>query len=122
MQAVQKKLADLLGTLDPKSRSKVNTFAHQLVHGSADEKKLCSIMNELSHVKSVLLLGIQVSNVGVMRTVEKEILANAEVIQRIDRSLRELVQNCEGLRIARLLKGRRLSSEYLINHIPLTHH
>ncbi|EDU45107.1 conserved hypothetical protein [Pyrenophora tritici-repentis Pt-1C-BFP] len=40
MQAVQNKLADLLGTLDPKMRSPVNQFTRQLVHGSADEKKL----------------------------------------------------------------------------------
>ena len=116
MQTVQKKLADLLEILDPKTRSKVNQFTRQLVHGSADEKKLSSIMDELSHVKSMLLLRIQVSNVGVTRSIEKEIVANADVIQRIDQTLREHVKNCEGLRIARLLKGRRPSSESSIDH------
>ncbi|KAA8623364.1 hypothetical protein PtrSN002B_010267 [Pyrenophora tritici-repentis] len=117
MQAVQNKLADLLGTLDPKMRSPVNQFTRQLVHGSADEKKLGSIMDEMSHIKSSLLLCIQVSNVGVTRSIEKEIVANAEVIQRIDQNLREHIQNCEGLRIARLLKGRRPSND---GTVPLT--
>ncbi|KAE8847419.1 hypothetical protein CFE70_006098 [Pyrenophora teres f. teres 0-1] len=117
MQEVQNKLASLLETLDPKTKSPVNQFTRQLVHGSADEKKLCSIMDEMSHVKSSLLLCIQVSNVGVTRSIEKEIVANAEVIQRIDQSLRDLVQNCEGLRIARLLKGRRPLND---GTVPLT--
>jgi len=46
LQAVQNKLAELLETLDPKTASKVNQLARQLVHGSADEKKLGSIMDE----------------------------------------------------------------------------
>jgi hypothetical protein len=112
LREVQNKLAELLGTLDPKTKSKVSQVAHQFVQGSADEKKLCAIMDDLVHVKLMLVLRIQVSNVGVIRTVEKEIVANAIVIQRIDQSLREHIDNCEGLRIARLLKGRSPSSEW----------
>jgi len=111
LKDVQCKLAKLLETLDPKPRGRVNQFARQFAHGSADEKKLCVVMDELGHVKATLLLRIQVANVGVIRTMEKQLVANAEVIQRIDECLRETVGHCEGLRIARLLKGRRPSSK-----------
>jgi hypothetical protein len=120
LQAVQGKLAKMLETLDPKQRSKANQFARQLVQGSADEKKLATIMDELVHIKATLLLRIQVSSVGVMRNIEQELVANAEVIQRIDQSLREHISDCEGLRIARLLKGRRPSSEFCTSAILRT--
>jgi hypothetical protein len=97
----------------------MNQIARQFVQGSADEKKLSGIMDELAHVKALLLLRIQVANVGVMRTVQKELVANAVVIQRIDDYLREHVSNCKGLRIARLLKDRRPSSEYTAGNILL---
>jgi hypothetical protein len=111
LKDVQCKLVKLLETLDPKPRGRVNQLARQFAHGSADERKLCVVMDELSHVKATLLLRIQVANVGVMRTMEKQLVANAEVIQRIDQFLREEVGNCKGLRIAQLLKGRRPSSK-----------
>ncbi|KAJ4311968.1 hypothetical protein N0V94_007687 [Neodidymelliopsis sp. IMI 364377] len=103
---VQTKLKDLLVFLDPNTKGRMNQIARQFVHGSADEKKLTVIMNELGTAKQTLLLRIQVAQVGVMRNMQKELVANAEVIQRIDESLREQVLNCEGLRIARLLKDR----------------
>ncbi|KAI4923445.1 hypothetical protein J4E85_008483 [Alternaria conjuncta] len=117
LQAVQNKLAELLETLDPKTASKVNQLARQLVHGSADEKKLGSIMDELVQVKTLLILRIQVAHIGVIRTIGKEAVVNAEVIKRIDAFLRERVPNCEGLRIARLLKGRSPSND---GTMPLT--
>ncbi|CAO2651615.1 Nn.00g041850.m01.CDS01 [Neocucurbitaria sp. VM-36] len=121
LKDVQSKLAKFLTELDPKlepkPRDKVNQFARQLMQGSADERTLSAIMDELVHVKAMLLLRIQVANVGVVRTMEKQLVANAEVIQRIDQYLREQVDDCQGLRIARLLKGRRPSND---GTVPLT--
>lgn len=117
LQAVQNKLAELLEKLDPKTASKVNQLARQLVHGSADEKKLGTIMDELVQVKTLLILRIQVAQIGVIRTIGKEAVVNAEVIKRIDACLREHIPNCEGLRIARLLKGRSPSND---GTMPLT--
>jgi hypothetical protein len=77
----------------------------------ADEKKLGVIMDELVQVKTMLILRIQVAHVGVVRTRGKEAVVNAEAIKRIDEYLKEHIHNCEGLRIARLLKGRRPSSK-----------
>lgn len=102
---VQERLKDLLVSLDPNNKGRVNQIARQFVQGSGDEKKLTVIMNELGTVKQTLLLRIQVAQVGVIRGMKEGLIANAEVIQRIDESLRQ-VSNCEGLRIARLLKDR----------------
>ena len=44
-------------------------------------------------------------------------MANAEAVERIDESLRDLVQDWKGLRIARLLKGRRASSMLSTGHV-----
>lgn len=119
MEEVQKKLAKLLERLDPKTKSRANQVARQLVQGSTDEKNLSSVMEELAQVKATLLLRIQVAQVGVIRTMHKEHVANTMVIQRIDRCLRENVQECKGLRIARLLKNRRLSGKGISNEITL---
>lgn len=108
---VQTKLKDLLVSLDPNTKGRINQIARQFVQGSADEKKLTVIMNELGTVKQNLLVRIQVAQVGVIRNMQKELVANAEVIRRIDETLREQVSNCEGLRIAQLLKDRSPAGE-----------
>jgi hypothetical protein len=114
LRKVQCKLVKLLEELDPTRRGAAQEFARQLTKGSSDEKKLGEIMNELGQVKAMLLLRIQVVNVGVMRDMEKRLVANTEVIKRVDQFLREEVDGCPGLRIARLLKGRLPSSEVFL--------
>ena len=114
MQQVQHNLAALLKGLDPGSKTKINQFARQLLEGSADEKKLTSIMDELAHIKASILLCIQMANVGVMRDINKQIVADAAKIERIDSNLRKQLKQLddyEGLRIARLIKGRRPSGK-----------
>jgi hypothetical protein len=111
LKDVQEKLAKLLKELDPMLKKPILQFAHQLTKGSSDETRLSGIMSELGQVKSMLLLRIQVANVGVMRDVQQGLVANTEVIERVDEFLREEVGGCEGLKIARLLHGRRASGE-----------
>ena len=113
MNGVEDKLVRLLKELDNGSRRAVTQFTYQLVHGSSEEKRLGKIMDELCHIKSDLLLHIQVANVGVMRTVENKLVANAEAIERIDRFLRDELGDGVGLKIAGLVKGRRPSSMYV---------
>jgi hypothetical protein len=112
LKVVQSKLVKLLEELDPKPRGPAQQFVRQLTKGSSDEGRLSSIMTELGQVKSMLLLRIQVANVGVMHNMEKRLVANTEVIERIDQFLREEIGGCKGLRIARLLKGRLPSSKW----------
>ncbi|KAL1643789.1 hypothetical protein SLS61_009104 [Didymella pomorum] len=116
LRDAQTKLAKVLETLDPKAKSKVNQIARQFVQGSSDERKMSAVMDQVVHAKISLLLHIQIANVREVGNVEKRLVANAVVIQRIDESLREL-KTCEGLRIARLLKGRRLSED---GTVPMT--
>jgi hypothetical protein len=112
LRDIQDKLVKLLRHLDPRLKTPVQQSAHQLMNGSFDESKLCVIMNELGQVKSMLLLRLQVANVGVMRDMQQGLVANTEVIGRVDQFLKEEVSGCEGLRIARLLQGRCPSSKY----------
>jgi hypothetical protein len=114
MQQIQHNLAALLKELNPDSKTKINQFARQLFEGSTDEKRLSSIMEELAQIKASILLCIQMANVGVLRNMNKQIVADAVKIERIDSNLQkqlEQLDEFEGLRIARLIKGRRLSGE-----------
>lgn len=112
LRSVEDRLVKLLKELDPTSKGAVKQYTHQLGHGSAGEKVLAAIMEELCQVKSALLLRIKVASVGVMRAVGDMVLANAnaDAIARIDAFLKEQLGDGKGLKIARLLKGRRLSS------------
>lgn len=104
LKDVEEKLFKFLSDLRPKLKNSVQQFAHLLVKGSHDESKLCNIMHELAQVKSMLLLRIQVANVGVMRGVQEQLVANTNIITRVDQFLREEIGDCEGLKIARLLQ------------------
>lgn len=117
LQNIQTKLTKLLTTLDPKTKSKLNQVAHQFVQGSSDERKLNVIMDEVVHVKTALLLHIQMANVRFAGNVEKSLVANLVAIQRIDECLRDHLKTCEGLQIAQLLKGRCLSGENVLKSI-----
>ena len=109
LKKVQSKLVSVLNDLDPRPKGAVKQYTHQLLHGSADEEKLRKTMDELCRVKTSLLLHIQVANVGVMRNMEKQLVANTEVIQQIDEFLTEQLGEGKGLKIARVLQGRRPS-------------
>jgi vacuolar-type H+-ATPase subunit I/STV1 len=112
LKYVQNKLVKFLEELDPKPRGKVQQYARQLTKGSSDESRLSQIMTELGQVKSMLVLRIQVANVGVIQDMGKQFVANTEVIERIDEFLKEEIGGCKGLKIARLIKGRRPSSKH----------
>jgi hypothetical protein len=101
---IEAKLVDHLEAIDPAEKGKVHQFAHQLMHGSKDEKKLAEIIEELHGGKLELFFHIQIASVGVISIVGDAVIANAETINRIDRCLRELFGDHEGLRIAKLLK------------------
>jgi hypothetical protein len=122
LQDIQTKLSELLTALDPlKTKSKLNQVARQFVQGSSDERKLNTIMDEVVHVKTALLLHIQMANIRFSSNVEKSLVANAAAIQRIDESLRDHLKTCQGLEIAQLLKGRSLAGENgQINVIDVT--
>ncbi|KAI9657107.1 MAG: hypothetical protein M1821_003273 [Bathelium mastoideum] len=95
-----------LRSVDPGKKGSIQQFSHQLVHGSKDLRNLADIMNDLLRVKADLCMNIHVAHVGVTRTVGNIVVANSEVIHRIDQRLIQIFGPQGGLRIARLLKDR----------------
>lgn len=84
----------------------VRQLAHQLVHGTKDEETLADIMIDLDRAKANLSLRVQLANVGLTRMVHDTVLANIEVINRIDRLLAMVFRKSHGLKLASLLKDK----------------
>lgn len=114
IESIGNKLMEILHTLSPGDKGSMRQFGHQLVHGSRDEKTLGEIMNELSGAKESLSLRIQVANVGLSRTANGALVANAAVVERIDLHLQQILGEGRGLKIAELLKRQppRSMSDY----------
>jgi hypothetical protein len=106
IKGLAERLNDCLQLLEPGTRGSMCQFTHQLVHGSAYEKALADIMDELGHAKSGLSLHIQVANVGLTQTVRDKLVVNAEVVYRVDHFLQQVLGEGQGLKIAMLLKDR----------------
>jgi hypothetical protein len=98
------KLMKCLKELDPGDKGIVRQLAHQLVHGTKEEETLADIMRSLDRAKADLSLRVQLANVGLTRMVHDTVLANVEVISRIDRLLAEVFRESHGLKLAGLLK------------------
>ncbi|KAH7357567.1 hypothetical protein BKA66DRAFT_538414 [Pyrenochaeta sp. MPI-SDFR-AT-0127] len=103
-----------LKNLDPGTKGFVCQFAHQMRQGSKDEKELADIMAALGSAKSSLSLCIQVANAGLKRTVENTVVANAEVVKRIDYILQQVLGEGRGLKLAELLKNRPVRGDGLV--------
>jgi hypothetical protein len=106
LHAVGAKLVRRLRELDPGNKGRVRQLAHQLVHGTKDEETLADIMKDLDRAKANLSLRVQLANVGLTRMVHNTVLANVEVINRIDRLLAVVFRESHGLKLADLLKDR----------------
>ena len=106
LHTVGVKLVRCLRELDPGNKGMVRQLAHQLVHGTKDEETLADIMKDLDRAKANLSLRVQLANVGLTRMVHDTVLANVEVINRIDRLLAEVFRESHGLKLAGLLKDK----------------
>lgn len=112
VHAIGTRLAECLGELDPGNKGKVRQLAHQLVHGTRDEETLADIMKDLDRAKANLGLLVQLANVGISRVIHDTMLANVEVIHRIDRLLSVVLGEGHGLKLAGLLKDRASQGSY----------
>jgi hypothetical protein len=101
-----KKLNNCLQSLDPGCRGLGRQITHQLVRGSAVERLLADIMDEISRAKSDLSLHIQVANVGLTKVVGDRFVANMKEVRRIEDILQQSFGRRWDLRIALLLKDR----------------
>jgi hypothetical protein len=129
VHAVGAKLLKCLNKLDPRNKGMVRQLAHQFVHGTKEEETLTDIMTDLDRAKSNLSLQVHLANVGLTRLVRDTVLANVEVINRIDHLLSDVFGGSQGLKLAGLLNdaipqgsyyGTDLQLLYLISH-ELTH-
>lgn len=106
------KLVKCLKDLDPGNKGAVRQIAHQFVHGTKEEETLADIMTELDRAKASLSLRVQLANVGLTRMVHDTVLANIDVIDRVDRLLAEVFRERHGLKIAGLLDTTLTQSSY----------
>ena len=97
-----------LRELDPRDKGMVRQLAHQFVHGTKEEETLADIMANLDRAKADLSLRVQLANVGLTRMVHNTVLANVEVINRIDRMLAEVLGESHGLKLAGLIENMHL--------------
>lgn len=117
IEGLARTLRDCLQTLDPGAKGPLHQFAHQLVQGSKDEKALTVIMNKLARARSELGLHIQVANVGLTRIFGDKLVANTEVVRRVNFVLQQVFGEGRGLKIAMLLKNRPAQGAF--GHTPL---
>jgi len=106
IEALAVRFVDYLKTMDPGTKRPLRQLAHQLMQGSKEEKAIADIMNKLGHAKSSLSLGIQIANVGLTRVVGDTLVANIEVVHRVDLVLQKVLGEGGGLKLAELLKDR----------------
>jgi len=106
LQVIETELLQCLKKLNSTSTGTIQQLAHQFAHGSKDEKTLADIMDDLDRAKSNICLCIQLANVGLTRTINNTVLANAKVVNRIDNLLVRVIGEGRGLKIAGLLKYR----------------
>ncbi|PVH81843.1 hypothetical protein DL98DRAFT_623151 [Cadophora sp. DSE1049] len=111
---IGRKLVQCLRDLDPGSKGKARQIAHQLLHGTKEEETLSDIMVDLDRAKFNLSLRLQLATVGLTRMVHDTVLANVEVVNRIDRLLSEVTGGTHGLKLASLIQEERPQSRGLV--------
>ncbi|PYI17757.1 hypothetical protein BO99DRAFT_414081 [Aspergillus violaceofuscus CBS 115571] len=106
-EALVQKLVDLLRRLscEDNSKSAARQFFHQLTQGSRDERALSALVDQIDRAKADMTVLIQVAGVGLVRTTDNTLAANTEVIQRVDRHIREVLGDGRGLKIGSLVPG-----------------
>jgi hypothetical protein len=109
LKHVQQDLNVCLRALNPAAaagarRNTVVQTSQQLFKGSRDEKMLADIMVRIEDAKRNVCFTIQVASVGFYRIVGEKIVVIAEVVQRIDKMLVELLGEGSGLKMAELLQ------------------
>ncbi|RYP43937.1 hypothetical protein DL768_009568 [Monosporascus sp. mg162] len=86
-----------------KDRGAVKGFAHQLKQGSADQRELDSIMEQLAVAKRNLTVQIQIANVGLTKNVNEAIAINTKLVMEMNEVVQKTLGEERGLNIARFL-------------------
>ncbi|CZT06718.1 uncharacterized protein RAG0_12384 [Rhynchosporium agropyri] len=104
IEGVTRMLVQYLRDLNPGSKGHMRQIAHHFIHGTKEEEKLAVIMSDFSRTKFNLSLRVQLANVGLTQMVQNTVIANVEVVNRIDRRLGEVAGGTYGLKLACLVK------------------
>ena len=114
LYAVGVKLVRCLEELDSGKKGIVRQLTHQLMHGGKDEETLANIMRDLDRAKGDLSIRVQLANVGLTRMVHDTVLANFDVINRMDSLLAGVFGKSHGLKLAGLLKDMDIKGGYYV--------
>jgi len=111
-----RELKSNLNKLDPANRNMgtVASTAHQFFRGDKDEKAIADIMRKIDEAKTHLCLKIQVAHVGLTNIIGNQVLANTEVINKIDQMLVRALGEGNGLRIARIVSAREVRGAFAL--------
>ncbi|KAJ5484303.1 hypothetical protein N7453_012257 [Penicillium expansum] len=108
LKNLSQELLTLLERLDSGKKSIPRQIAYQLANGSQDEEHLAKIVERMNTVKTNIILHVQVAGVGLTRDGQSIIAANAAKVSQLGRTVRELLGDGQGLRIASLIKDQPL--------------
>ena len=111
LKDLSRELLTLLNRLAP-SESAIPRFVHQLTSGAKDENDLDSIIKKLNNAKTNLLIHIQVAGVGLTRDNQNHLIANAAIIDRVDRFIRDQLGDNWTLKIASLVRNQQTQGMY----------
>ncbi|KAJ9488567.1 hypothetical protein VN97_g4720 [Penicillium thymicola] len=111
MKSLSQELLTLLERLNSGKKSTSRQFAYQLISGSKDEGHFDNIVKRMNSAKTNIILHVEVASVGLARDSQSNLVVNAAEIRQLDRTVRELLGDGRGLRIASLLKDRPLHED-----------
>jgi hypothetical protein len=108
---LSQELLAFLKRLDPGDKSVPRQIFHQLSSGSKDESDLDNIVQRIGTAKTDLILHIQVAGVGLSRDSQSNIVANTAEISKLDQTIKTLLGDEWGLKIASLIQHKSLQGE-----------
>lgn len=115
MKNLSQELLTLLERLDSGKKSLPRQIAHQLTSGSQDEGHLAKIMERMNTTKTNIILHVQIAGVGLTRDGQSIIAANAAKISQLGQTVRDIIGDGQGLKIANLIKNEPLHGKCLIS-------
>ncbi|KAJ5705424.1 hypothetical protein N7536_001113 [Penicillium majusculum] len=111
MKNLSQELLTLLERLDSGKKSLPRQIAHQLTSGSQDEGHLSKIVERMNTAKTNIILHVQIAGVGLTRDGQSIIAANAAKISQLGRTVREILGDGQGLKIASLIQNQPLHED-----------
>ena len=110
---LSQELLTFLKRLDPGDKSVPRQIAHQLTSGSKDARDFEDIVKRINTAKTNLSLHIQIAGVGLSCDGQNNLVANTAKISELDQTIKTLIGDEWGLKIAGLIQNKPLQGEHL---------